>query len=140
MQQVNTTESKPIVPLSKQLTPANPVGDATAVKPEVPQTEGKRQCFINDLSPEEREQAVQEYAERIREQLSGETISINCMSRLLNMAHPKVTSLLAVTASAKEALLDTSTNKVVRAKSLLSKLSDEQRKLLIEQMQKESNS
>lgn len=100
----------------------------------------KRQAFVNDLTPEEREQAVTEYAERIREQLSGEYISVNCMSRLLNMAHPKVSSLLAVSSSAKEALLDTSVNKVVRAKSLLSKLSDEQRKLLIEQMQKEANS
>jgi hypothetical protein len=29
----------------------------------------KRQAFVNDLTPEEREQAVAEYAERIREQL-----------------------------------------------------------------------
>jgi hypothetical protein len=56
------------------------------------------------------------------------------------MAHPKVSALLAITSSAKETLLDTSANKVVRAKALLSKLSDEQRKLLIEQMQKEANS
>lgn len=110
----------------------------TPVPTEVDRTE-KRQFFVNDLTAEEREQAVTEYAERIREQLSGDTISVNCMSRLLNMAHPKVSALLAVSSSAKEALLDTSVNKVVRAKSLLSKLSDEQRKLLIEQMQKEAN-
>lgn len=122
-----TTQNKPITP-----TPA--------VKPEAVETEAKRQVFINDLTPEEREQAVSEYADRIREQLSGPTISINCMSRLLNMAHPRVTALLAVTSSAKEALLDSSTNKVVRAKSLLSKLTEEQRAELIKSLQKEQNS
>lgn len=126
---------------------SNPINQTTtpqAIAPTPAPTEvdrsEKRQVFINDLTAEEREQAVTEYAERIREQLSGDTISVNCMSRLLNMAHPKVSALLAVSSSAKEALLDTSVNKVVRAKSLLSKLSDEQRKLLIEQMQKEANS
>lgn len=112
----------------------------TTPKQSAEPTESKRQVFINDLTPEERERAVTEYAERIREQLSGETISINCMSRLLNMAHPKVSALLSISSSAKEALLDTSASKVVRAKSLLSKLSDEQRKLLIEQLKGETDS
>lgn len=111
----------------------------TPAPTEVDKTE-KRQVFINDLTAEEREQAVAEYAERIREQLSGDTISVNCMSRLLNMAHPKVSALLAITSSAKEALLDTSANKVVRAKSLLAKLSPEQRSLLVQQLQQETNS
>ena len=124
----------------------NPIQTNTPVakpvaQPEVkPETAAKRQGFVNDLTPEERERAVQEYAERIREQLSEDTISVNCMSRLLNIAHPRVAAMLAVTTSAKEALLDSSTNKVVRAKSLLSKLSDKQRKLLIEQMKSEPNS
>lgn len=121
-----TTQNKPITP-------------APAAKPEAVETEAKRQVFINDLTPEEREQAVSEYADRIREQLSGETISINCMSRLLNMAHPRVTALLAVTSSAKEALLDSSTNKVVRAKSLLSKLTEEQRAALLKDLQNEQH-
>lgn len=125
-----------IVPIPK----SNPVTPSSEAKPEAVETETKRQVFINDLSPEEREQAVSEYADRIREQLSGETISINCMSRLLNMAHPRVTALLAVTSSAKEALLDSSTNKVVRAKSLLSKLTEEQRAELIKSLQKEQHS
>lgn len=111
----------------------------TPAPTEVNKTE-KRQVFINDLTAEEREQAVAEYAERIREQLSGDTISVNCMSRLLNMAHPKVSALLAITSSAKEALLDTSANKVVRAKSLLAKLSPEQRSLLVQQLRQETNS
>lgn len=121
-----TTQNKPITP-------------APTAKLEAVETEAKRQVFINDLTPEEREQAVNEYADRIREQLSGETISINCMSRLLNMAHPRVTALLAVTSSAKEALLDSSTNKVVRAKSLLSKLTEEQRAALLKDLQNEQH-
>lgn len=123
-----------------QIPKSNSVTPSSEAKPEAVETEGKRQVFINDLTPEEREQAVSEYADRIREQLSGPTISINCMSRLLNMAHPRVTALLAVTSSAKEALLDSSTNKVVRAKSLLSKLTEEQRAELIKSLQKEQNS
>lgn len=123
-----------------QIPKSNSVAPSSETKPEAVETEGKRQVFINDLTPEEREQAVTEYADRIREQLSGPTISINCMSRLLNMAHPRVTALLAVTSSAKEALLDSSTNKVVRAKSLLSKLTEEQRAELIKSLQKEQHS
>ena len=123
-----------------QIPKSNSVTPSSETKPEAVETEGKRQVFINDLTPEEREQAVAEYADRIREQLSGPTISINCMSRLLNMAHPRVTALLAVTSSAKEALLDSSTNKVVRAKSLLSKLTEEQRAELIKSLQKEQHS
>ena len=123
-----------------QIPKSNSVTPSSEAKPEAVETEGKRQVFINDLTPEEREQAVTEYADRIREQLSGPTISINCMSRLLNMAHPRVTALLAVTSSAKEALLDSSTNKVVRAKSLLSKLTEEQRAELIKSLQKEQHS
>lgn len=123
-----------------QIPQNKPITAAPETKPEAVETETKRQVFINDLSPEEREQAVAEYADRIREQLSGETISINCMSRLLNMAHPRVTALLAVTSSAKEALLDSSTNKVVRAKSLLSKLTEEQRAALLKDLQNEQHS
>lgn len=123
-----------------QIPKSNTATPSSEAKPEAVETEGKRQVFINDLTPEEMEQAVTEYADRIREQLSGPTISINCMSRLLNMAHPRVTSLLAVTSSAKEALLDSSTNKVVRAKSLLSKLTEEQRAELIKSLQKEQHS
>lgn len=118
------------------LIPNSTIKPAVVGQPVVNKVEdkGERQYFVNDLTPEEREQAVSEYADRIREQLSGEHISINCMSRLLNMAHPRVTALLQVTSSAKEALLDNSTNKVVRAKSLLSKLTDEQRQLLLQQL------
>lgn len=124
-------------PINQTTTPQTAA--PTPAQTEVDKTE-KRQVFINDLTAEEREQAVAEYAERIREQLSGDTISVNCMSRLLNMAHPKVSALLAITSSAKEALLDTSANKVVRAKSLLAKLSPEQRSLLVQQLQQETNS
>lgn len=118
------------------LTPNNTIKPAVVGQPvEInSDNENERQYFVNDLTPEEREQAVSEYADRIREQLSGKQISINCMSRLLNMAHPRVTALLQVTSSAKEALLDNSTNKVVRVKSLLSKLTDEQRQLLLQQL------
>lgn len=123
-----------------QILQNKPITAAPETKSEAVETETKRQVFVNDLSPEEREQAVAEYADRIREQLSGETISINCMSRLLNMAHPRVTALLAVTASAKEALLDSSANKVVRAKSLLSKLTEEQRAVLLKDLQNEQHS
>lgn len=123
-----------------QIPQNKPITAAPETKSEAVETETKRQVFVNDLSPEEREQAVAEYADRIREQLSGETISINCMSRLLNMAHPRVTALLAVTASAKEALLDSSANKVVRAKSLLSKLTEEQRAVLLKDLQNEQHS
>lgn len=100
--------------------------------------EDERQLFINDLTEEERELAVQEYAKRIREQLSAERITVNCMSRLLNVSHPRVSALLAVSKSAKEALLSNTANRVVRAKSLLSKLSDEERALLMEQFKKDN--
>lgn len=113
------------------------------VAPETPKEElaaPKREYFVNDLTEEEREQAVSEYAKRIREQLSGDKISINCMSRLLNVSHPKVTALLQISTSAKEALLDQNTSRVVRAKSLLSKLTDEQRELLLNQMKSETHS
>ena len=123
-----------------QIPQNKPITTTPKAKPEAVETETKRQVFVNDLSPEEREQAVAEYADRIREQLSGETIRINCMSRLLNMAHPRVTALLAVTASAKEALLDSSANKVVRAKSLLSKLTEEQRAVLLKDLQNKQHS
>jgi hypothetical protein len=62
------------------------------------------------------------------------------MSRLLNVSHPKVTALLQISTSAKEALLDQNTSRVVRAKSLLSKLTDEQRELLLNQMKSETHS
>lgn len=130
MQQINPTSINTQVQPAPVSAPAEPA----------PEEKGKRQCFVNDLTPEEREKAVAEYTERIREQLSGETISVNCMSRLLNIAHPRVAAMLSITNSAREALLDTSTNKVVRAKSLLQKLSDEQRKLLMEQLKNEPNS
>lgn len=130
MLQTNQNEIKQQTPTAPAPTPVEPTDEKV----------GKRQVFINDLTPEERERAVAEYTERIREQLSGDTISVNCMSRLLNIAHPRVAAMLSVTNSAREALLDSSTNKVVRAKSLLQKLSDEQRKLLIEQMKSEPNS
>lgn len=100
--------------------------------------EDERQLFINDLTEEERELAVAEYAKRIREQLSAERITVNCMSRLLNVSHPRVSALLAVSKSAKEALLSNTANRVVRAKSLLSKLSDEERALLMEQFKKDN--
>lgn len=100
--------------------------------------EDERQLFINDLTEEERELAVQEYAKRIREQLSAERITVNCMSRLLNVSHPRVSALLAISKSAKEALLSNTANRVVRAKSLLSKLSDEERALLMEQFKKDN--
>lgn len=105
-----------------------------------PKTKQLRSFFRNDLTEEEKERAVTEYSERLREQLSGETISVNCMSRLLNMAHPKVSNILRLTDSAKNALLDNTTNKVVRAKSLLDKLSESEREILMNQLKSEKYS
>lgn len=116
----------------------NFIKHVTVPTPAPAEKEDERQLFINDLTEEERELAVQEYAKRIREQLSAERITVNCMSRLLNVSHPRVSALLAVSKSAKEALLSNTANRVVRAKSLLSKLSDEERALLMEQFKKDN--
>jgi len=116
----------------------NFIKHATVLTPAPAEKEDERQFFINDLTEEEREQAVAEYAKRIREQLSGERITVNCMSRLLNVSHPRVSALLAISKSAKEALLSNTANRVVRAKSLLSKLSDEERALLMAQFKKDN--
>lgn len=122
--------------LNKQPTQQTPVAASKAVAPDDKQ---ERTCFVNDLSPEEVDKAVEEYSKRIREQLSGETITVNCMSRLLNMSHPRTSALLKASASAKEALLDNGASKVARAQSLLSKLTPEQRDQLVKQLQEENN-
>jgi hypothetical protein len=116
----------------------NFIKHASVQTPAPTEDKDERQLFINDLTEEERELAVAEYAKRIREQLSAERITVNCMSRLLNVSHPRVSALLAVSKSAKEALLSNTANRVVRAKSLLSKLSDEERALLMEQFKKDN--
>ena len=116
----------------------NFIKHATVPTPAPAEKEDDHQLFINDLTEEERDLAVAEYAKRIREQLSAERITVNCMSRLLNVSHPRVSALLAVSKSAKEALLSNTANRVVRAKSLLSKLSDEERALLMEQFKKDN--
>lgn len=122
--------------LNKQQTQQTPVHAPKTVATDDKQ---ERTCFVNDLSPEEVDKAVEEYSKRIREQLSGETITVNCMSRLLNMSHPRTSALLKASASAKEALLDNGASKVARAQSLLSKLTPEQRDQLVKQLQEEKN-
>ena len=62
--------------LNKQQTQQTPVPAPKAVAPDDKQ---ERTCFVNDLSPEEVDKAVEEYSKRIREQLSGETITVSTL-------------------------------------------------------------
>lgn len=87
--------------------------------------------FVNDLTPEDIDKAVAEYAARIRAQLSEPILTVNTMSRLMNVAFHRTAKILELDCSAKKALLGQSTNKVVRAAAMFDKLTDEERELLL---------
>lgn len=118
-----------------QRTPAAPVNSQAAEQPkgETPTTE--RLSFVNDLSPERKEELVRLYAENIRQELEKERLSINFVVRLVNRQFRQVAALAKDNDSATSAI-DTLSGKTEQlVKNLVNKLNPEQREALVKELQ-----
>ena len=121
-------------PLS-QRTPAMPAEAKPAEQPkdETPNTE--RLSFVNDLTPERKEELVRIYAENIRQELEKERLSINFVVRLVNRQFRQVAALAKENESATSAI-DTLSGKTEQlVKNLVNKLNPEQREALVKELQ-----
>lgn len=118
-----------------QRTPAMPAAAQTTEQPkdETPTTE--RLSFVNDLTPERKEELVRIYAENIRQELEKERLSINFVVRLVNRQFRQVASLAKENESATSAI-DTLSGKTEQlVKNLVNKLNPEQREALVKELQ-----
>lgn len=118
-----------------QRTPAMPVVAKPAEQPkdETPTTE--RLSFVNDLTPERKEELVRIYAENIRQELEKERLSINFVVRLVNRQFRQVAALAKDNESATSAI-DTLSGKTEQlVKNLVNKLNPEQREALVKELQ-----
>lgn len=118
-----------------QRTPAMPAVSKPAEQPkdETPSTE--RLSFVNDLTPERKEELVRIYAENIRQELEKERLSINFVVRLVNRQFRQVAALAKENESATSAI-DTLSGKTEQlVKNLVNKLNPEQREALVKELQ-----
>ncbi len=118
-----------------QRTPAMPTEAKPAEQPkeETPTTE--RLSFVNDLTPERKEELVRIYAENIRQELEKERLSINFVVRLVNRQFRQVAALAKENESATSAI-DTLSGKTEQlVKNLVNKLNPEQREALVKELQ-----
>lgn len=116
-----------------QRTPAAPPQVAEQPKEEAQTTE--RLSFVNDLTPERKEELVRLYAENIRQELEKERLSINFVVRLVNRQFRQVAALAKDNDSATSAI-DTLSGKTEQlVKNLVNKLNPEQREALVKELQ-----
>ena len=92
--------------------------------------------FINDLTEEDKNEVLARNTECLRKLLAEPTLTVNTVSRILNVQHALASKLCKACPSAKQTLLSwtASTANVRRAKSVLGKLSAEERAELLKQL------
>ena len=92
--------------------------------------------FINDLTEEDKNEVLARNTEALRKLLAEPTLTVNTVSRILNVQHALASKLCKACPSAKQTLLSwtASTANVRRAKSVLGKLSAEERAELLKQL------
>lgn len=119
-----------------QRTPAAPVASQSAVEQPKAETQNtERLTFVNDLTPERKEELVRIYAENIRQELEKDRLSINFVVRLVNRQFRQVAALAKENDSATSAI-DTLSGKTEQlVKNLVNKLNPEQREALVKELQ-----
>ena len=92
--------------------------------------------FTNDLTEEDKNEVLARNTECLRKLLAEPTLTVNTVSRILNVQHALASKLCKACSSAKQTLLSwtASTANVRRAKSVLGKLSAEERAELLKQL------
>jgi hypothetical protein len=92
--------------------------------------------FTNDLTEEDKNEVLARNTECLRKLLAEPTLTVNTVSRILNVQHAMASKLCKACPSAKQTLLSwtASTANVRRAKSVLGKLSAEERAELLKQL------
>lgn len=92
--------------------------------------------FKNDLTEEDKNEVLARNTEALRKLLAEPTLTVNTVSRILNVQHALASKLCKACTSAKQTLLSwtASTANVRRAKSVLGKLSAEERAELLKQL------
>ena len=92
--------------------------------------------FTNDLTEEDKNEVLARNTEALRKLLAEPTLTVNTVSRILNVQHALASKLCKACPSAKLTLLSwtASTANVRRAKSVLGKLSAEERAELLKQL------
>ena len=92
--------------------------------------------FTNDLTEEDKNEVLARNTECLRKLLAEPTLTVNTVSRILNVQHALASKLCKACPSAKQTLLSwtASTANVRRAKSVLGKLSAEERAELLKQL------
>jgi hypothetical protein len=97
---------------------------------------GPNPVFTNDLTEEDKNEVLARNTEALRKLLAEPTLTVNTVSRILNVQHALASKLCKACPSAKQTLLSwtASTANVRRAKSVLGKLSAEERAELLKQL------
>jgi hypothetical protein len=97
---------------------------------------GPNLVFTNDLTEEDKNEVLARNTEALRKLLAEPTLTVNTVSRILNVQHALASKLCKACPSAKQTLLSwtASTANVRRAKSVLGKLSAEERAELLKQL------
>ena len=118
-------QDRVISPLSKPLV-GSPAGE----------DKGPNLVFTNDLTEEDKNEVLARNTEALRKLLAEPTLTVNTVSRILNVQHALASKLCKACPSAKQTLLSwtASTANVRRAKSVLGKLSAEERAELLKQL------
>ena len=122
-------EMKPAQPMAAKSETPNPPVDTSKEEPQ------ERLTFVNDLTPERKEELVRNYSDTIRQELDKPRLTINFVVRLVNRQFRQVAALAKQNESATEAI-DTLVGKTEQlVKNLVNKLNPEQREALIKQLQ-----
>lgn len=118
-------QDRVISPLSKTVI-GSPAGE----------DKGPNLVFTNDLTEEDKNEVLARNTEALRKLLAEPTLTVNTVSRILNVQHAMASKLCKACPSAKQTLLSwtSSTANVRRAKSVLGKLSAEERAELLKQL------
>ena len=118
-----------------QRTPSAPVNSQATEQPKAETQNTERLTFVNDLTPERKEELVRIYAENIRQELEKDRLSINFVVRLVNRQFRQVAALAKENDSATSAI-DTLSGKTEQlVKNLVNKLNPEQREALVKELQ-----
>lgn len=106
----------------------SPAGQDKEKKPEL--------VFTNDLTEEDKNEVLARNTESLRKLLAEPTLTVNTVSRILNVQHALASNMCKACPSAKKTLLSwtATTANVRRAKSVLGKLSAEERAELLKQL------
>lgn len=109
---------------------------AKTVQPTAESKKRESIVFKNDLTEEDKNTVIARHVEDLRKLLSESTITVNTVARLLNVQHALASKLCKSSNSARSTLLNWSstTSEVRRARSVLGKLSPEERDELLKQL------